>query len=62
MRLEKGYLIPSSDDFKVRGNPVKNAIPRRTQRGIVKVKDKAQSPATALWRTIMRVLIHETDF
>jgi len=36
--------------------------PQRTQRGIVKIKAKAQSPATALWKSIVRVLIRETDF
>jgi len=59
---ENGYLIPNSPVFKVRGTPVENTTPTRTQRGIVKIKAKAQSPATALWKSIIRVLIRETDF
>ena len=59
---ENGYLVPNSPVFKVRGTPSINTVPRRAQRGIVKIKAKAQSPATALWRSIIRVLIRETDF
>ena len=59
---ESGHLVPNSPVFKVRGTPNTNTAPRRTQRGIVKIKAKAQSPATALWRSIVRVLIRETDF
>ena len=59
---DNGHLVPNSPVFKVRGTPLENTIPRRTQRGIVKIKAKAQSPATALWRSIIRVLIRETDF
>ena len=59
---DNGHLVPNSPVFKVRGTPIKNSIPRRTQRGIVKINAKAQSPAKALWRSIIRVLIRETDF
>ncbi len=59
---ENGYLVPNSPVFKVRGTPSNTTLPRRTQRGIVKIKAKAQSPATALWRSVLRVLIRETDF
>ena len=59
---DNGHLVPNSPVFKVRGTPLENTIPRRTQRGIVKIKAEAQSPATALWRSIIRVLIRETDF
>ena len=59
---EKGYLVPNSPVFKVRGALLENTVPKREQRGIVKIKAKAQSPATTLWRSIIRVLIRETDF
>lgn len=59
---ENGYLIPNSPVFKLRGSLDTNTMPQRAQRGIVKIKAKAQSPATALWRSIIRVLIRETDF
>jgi len=59
---EDGKLIPNSPVFKVRGTPISKIFPARTQRGIVKMDVKAQSPATTLWRSIVRVLIRETDF
>ncbi len=57
-----GLLVPNSPVFKVRGTPLENITPARAQRGVIKVKAKAQSPATALFRSIIRVLIRETDF
>ena len=59
---DNGLLVPDSPVFKVRGAPLNDIAPARTQRGIVKIKAKAQSPATALWRSVIRVLIRETDF
>jgi len=34
----------------------------RAHRGIAKIEAKPESPATALWRSVSRVLIRETDF
>lgn len=59
---EDGQLIANKPVFKVRGLPQTNAVLTRTQRGIVQIDAKAQSPAIALWRSIVRVLIRETDF
>jgi len=59
---ENGYLVPNSPVFKIRGIPQENTVAQRTQSGIVKIKAKPQSPATALWRSIVRVLIREIDF
>ena len=59
---EDGQLIANMPVFKVRGAPQAESIPERTQRGMVKIKAKPQSLATALWRSIVRVLIRETDF
>ena len=59
---EDGQLIANRPVFKVRGVPQTQTMPARSQRGIVKIKAKAQSPAKALWRSIVRVLIRETDF
>ena len=57
-----GHLIANTPVFKVKGTPDNNTILARTQAGIVKIKAKAQSPATALWKSIVSVLIKETDF
>ena len=57
-----GHLIANTPVFKVKGTPDNNTILARTQAGIVKIKAKAQSPATALWKSIISVLIKETDF
>lgn len=57
-----GYLIPNSAMFKIKATPDKNMSLERAQRGIVKIKGDAQSPAKALWKSIVRVLIRETDF
>lgn len=57
-----GQLVANRPVFKVRGIPKTPDMPARTQRGIVKIKAQAQSPAAALWRSIIRVLIRETDF
>ncbi len=57
-----GGLIANSPVFKVRGAPKDGLEITRSQRGIAHIKAKAQSPATALWRSIVRVLIRETDF
>jgi len=57
-----GQLIANTPVFKVKGIPDNNTILARTQAGIVKIKAKSQSPATALWKSIVSVLIKETDF
>ena len=57
-----GQLIANTPVFKVKGIPDNNMILARAQAGIVKIKAKAQSPATALWKSIVSVLIKETDF
>ena len=59
---DAGYLVSNSPVFKVRGIPNTETTPQRTQRGIVKIKADPQSPAAALWKSIVRVLIRETDF
>ena len=57
-----GHLIANTPVFKVRGTPHIEANLARAERGIVKIKASPQSPAQALWRSVMRVLIRETDF
>ena len=57
-----GSIIADNAVFKALGRPDDFAILARAQRGIVKIDAKAQSPAQALWRSIIRVLIRETDF
>lgn len=57
-----GQLIANSPVFKVRGKPAQSVLSPRAQRGIVKIKARPQSPAATLWRSIVRVLIRETDF
>ena len=59
---DNGQLVPNSPVFKVKGTPESASVPQRSQRGVVKIKAKRQSPATALWKSTMRVLIRETDF
>jgi len=57
-----GHLIANTPVFKVRGTPNTQANLARAERGIVKIDASPQSPAQALWRSVMRVLIRETDF
>jgi len=57
-----GTLIANTPVFKVRGTPDTADALARAERGIVKIKASPQSPAKALWRSVMRVLIRETDF
>ncbi len=59
---DDGHIIADNAVFKVRGRPEDFAILARAQRGVVKIEAEAQSPAQALWRSIVRVLIRETDF
>ena len=59
---DNGHIIADNAVFKVRGRPEDFAVLARAQRGIVKIDAEAQSPAQALWRSIVRVLIRETDF
>ena len=57
-----GELFAHRPVFKVQGQADNSAYLSRAQRGIVKINAKPQSPARALWRSIIRVLIRETDF
>ncbi len=59
---KSGQLVANSPVFKLRGTPSPTARPARAQRGIAIIKAKPQSPASALWRSVVRVLIRETDF
>lgn len=59
---DKGDQITHRPVFKVQGQANDTAHLSRAQRGIVKIDAKPQSPARALWRSIIRVLIRETDF
>ena len=59
---KEGQLIAVRPVFKVRGKPVKQGQLARAERGIVKINAQPQSPAQALWRSVMRVLIREIDF
>lgn len=59
---KEGQLIAVRPVFKVRGKPDRQGQLARAERGIVKIKAQPQSPAQALWRSVMRVLIREIDF
>ena len=59
---ENGDPLAHVPVFKVWGQTQGQSYLSRAQRGIVKIKAKPQSPAQALWRSIIRVLIRETDF
>jgi len=59
---ENGRLMAHSSVFKVQGLAATGIHLTRAQRGIVHIKASPQSPASALWRSIIRVLIRETDF
>jgi len=59
---ENEKLVAHTPVFKVQGKAHGKAHLSRAQRGIVKIKAKPHSPAKALWRSIVRVLIRETDF
>ena len=59
---ENGDLLAYVPVFKVWGQTQGQSYLSRAQRGTVKIKAKPQSPAQALWRSIIRVLIRETDF
>ena len=59
---ENGHLLAHVPVFKVQGRAQDNMSLSRAQRGIVKIKAAPQSPARALWRSVIRVLIRETDF
>jgi len=58
----EGKLLAHVPVFKVKGQADGQTHLSRAQRGIVKIKATPQSPARALWRSIIRVLIRETDF
>lgn len=57
-----GNLLAHRPIFKVQGQADNGTHLSRAQRGVVKIDAKPQSPARALWRSIIRVLIRETDF
>lgn len=59
---DNGDQIAHRPVFKVQGQAENSSHLSRAQRGIVKIDAKPQSPARALWRSIIRVLIRETDF
>ena len=59
---EKEQLLAHTPVFKVKGKALGSTHLSRAQRGVVKIKATPQSPAKALWRSIVRVLIRETDF
>jgi len=59
---ENGHLLAHTPIFKVQGRANNEAHLTRSQRGVVKIKATPQSPASALWRSVIRVLIRETDF
>ena len=59
---KNGALLAHRPVFKVQGQSDEGAYLSRAQRGIVRLDAKPQSPAQALWRSIIRVLIRETDF
>ena len=58
---ENGQLLAHVPVFKVQGQAHGHSYLSRAQRGIAKIKARPQSPAQALWRSIIRVLIRETD-
>jgi len=59
---EKDQLIAQTPVFKLRGTATNGESLTRAQRGMVTLKASPQSPASVLWRSVMRVLIRETDF
>lgn len=59
---ENEQLLAHTPVFKVQGKAHGKVHLSREQRGIVKIKATPQSPARALWRSVIRVLIRETDF
>ncbi|MDA8708151.1 biotin/lipoyl-binding protein [Hellea sp.] len=59
---EKDQLIAQTPVFKLRGTSTDGDHLTRTQRGMVTLEASPQSPASVLWRSVMRVLIRETGF
>jgi len=59
---EDGQLLAHVPVFKMQGLADGETHLSRAQRGMVRIKAKPQSPAHALWRSVIRVLIRETDF
>ena len=59
---ETGQLLAHVSVFKVQGQADQTSPLSRAQRGRVHIKAVARSPAQALWRSVIRVLIRETDF
>ncbi|WP_026942644.1 site-2 protease family protein [Hellea balneolensis] len=58
----QGQLIPHIPVFRLHGETDKGLYLNKAQRGVVTLKAKPQSPASKLWRSVMRVLIREADF
>jgi hypothetical protein len=59
---QNGELLAHRAIVKIQGQADEGAYLSRAQRGVVKIKAKPQSPAQSLWRSIIRVLVRETDF
>jgi putative peptide zinc metalloprotease protein len=59
---QNGELLAHRAIVKIQGQADEGAYLSRAQRGVVKIKAKPQSPAQSLWKSIIRVLIRETDF
>ena len=59
---EEGQLLAHTPVFQIEGRMDEHMYLSRSQRGIVKIKAHPQSPAYTLWRSVIRVLIRETDF
>jgi len=59
---KNGQLIAHTPVVKVQGLANTDDYLTRAQRGVVQIKAEPQSPASALWRSVVRVLIRETDF
>ena len=59
---DAGRLIPHAPVFKLEGHVKDGTHLSREQRGTVTLEATPQSPASKLWRSILRVLIREVDF
>lgn len=58
----QGQLVPDTQVFRVDASVSNTDARLRAQRGLVHIKATPESPATSLWRSVMAVLIRETDF
>lgn len=61
---DKGELVPNTQVFRAEAAVTPQTQPPtpRQYRGTAHIAARAESPATALWRGVMAVLIRETDF